>query len=210
MDVEGGVVITGAEEHVCEGTELEVIVSKSTGVRYRAENQVGDFGLLSRGQRKRNDIQNKHFITKRKKESEVAQSCRTLCDPVDCSLQRSSVHGIFQTRVLEWVAIASSRGSSRRMDRTRVSHIVGRRLTIWATRELSITVCLICIRHWGGGWWWCISNLRSNAEGRADLRPFYRWRRINSRREINLAMLHHVDCWCLGMSSKLLTEDSSV
>ena len=53
---------------VCEGTELEVRVSKSTGVRYGAENQVGDFGLLSRGQRKRNDIQNKHFITKRKKE----------------------------------------------------------------------------------------------------------------------------------------------
>ena len=37
------------------------------------------------------------------KESEVAQSCPTLCDPIDCSLPRSSVHGIFQARVLEWV-----------------------------------------------------------------------------------------------------------
>ena len=40
--------------------------------------------------------------------SEVAQSCPTLCDPMDCSLPGSSVHGIFQARVLEWVAIAFS------------------------------------------------------------------------------------------------------
>ena len=39
------------------------------------------------------------------KESEVAQSCPTLCNPVDCSLPASSVHGLFQARVLEWVAI---------------------------------------------------------------------------------------------------------
>ena len=41
-----------------------------------------------------------------KSENEVAQSCPTLCDPMDCSLPRSSVHGIFQARVLEWGAIA--------------------------------------------------------------------------------------------------------
>ena len=45
-----------------------------------------------------------------KSESEVAQSCPTLRDPVDCSLPGSSVHGIFQARVLEWVAIAFSVG----------------------------------------------------------------------------------------------------
>ena len=43
-----------------------------------------------------------------KSESEVAQSCPTLCDPMDCSLPGSSIHGIFQARVLEWVAIAFS------------------------------------------------------------------------------------------------------
>ena len=43
-----------------------------------------------------------------KSESEVAQSCPTLSDPVDCSLPGSSVHGIFQARVLEWGAIAFS------------------------------------------------------------------------------------------------------
>ena len=42
-----------------------------------------------------------------KSESEVAQSCPTLCDPMDCSLPGFSVHGIFQARVLEWGAISS-------------------------------------------------------------------------------------------------------
>jgi len=45
-------------------------------------------------------------------ESEVAQSCPTLCDPMDCSLSGSSIHGIFQARVLEWIVISFSRGSS--------------------------------------------------------------------------------------------------
>ena len=65
-------------------------------------------------------------------ESEVAQSCPTLCDPMDCSLPGSSVHRIFQARVLEWVAISFSRGSSQPRDRT---HTADRRFTVWATRE---------------------------------------------------------------------------
>ena len=68
--------------------------------------------------------------------SEVAQSCPTVCDPMECSLWGSSVHGIFRARILEWVAISFSRGSSQPRDRTQVSHIVGRRFTIWATREV--------------------------------------------------------------------------
>ena len=56
----------------------------------------------------------------------VAQSCPTLCDPMDCSLPGSSVHGIFPARILEWVAISSSRASSRPGDRTFVS-CIGRR-----------------------------------------------------------------------------------
>ena len=60
-------------------------------------------------------------------ESEVAQLCPTLCNPMDCSLPDSSVHGIFQARVLEWVAISFSKGSSQPRDQTQVSHIVGRR-----------------------------------------------------------------------------------
>ena len=66
------------------------------------------------------------FLPTVESESEVTQSCPTLCDPVDCSLPGSSVHGILQTRVLEWVAISFSRGSSQARDRIRVSHIGGR------------------------------------------------------------------------------------
>ena len=68
--------------------------------------------------------------------SEVAQLCPTLYDPMDCSLPGSSVRGIFQARVLEWVAISFSRGSSPPRSWTRVSCSVGRRFTIWATREV--------------------------------------------------------------------------
>ena len=49
-------------------------------------------------------------------ESEVVQSCPTLCDPVDCSLPGFSIHGILQARILEWVTISFSRGSSRPRD----------------------------------------------------------------------------------------------
>ena len=54
-----------------------------------------------------------------KSESEVTQSCPTLCDPMDCSLPGSSLHEILKARVLEWVAISFFRGSSPTRDRTR-------------------------------------------------------------------------------------------
>ena len=68
--------------------------------------------------------------------SEVAQSWATLCDPMDCSLPGSSVHGIFQAIVLEWIAISFSRESSQPMAWTRVSYTVDRFFTVWATREV--------------------------------------------------------------------------
>ena len=67
--------------------------------------------------------------------SEVSQSCLTICDPMDCSPSGSSVHGILQVRILEWVAISFSRGSSQPRDWTQVSHIAGRFFNLWATRE---------------------------------------------------------------------------
>ena len=66
----------------------------------------------------------------------VAQLCQTLCNPTDCNLPGSSVHGILQARILEWVAFPSSRGSSAPSDWTQVSHIAGRFFTIWSTREV--------------------------------------------------------------------------
>ena len=59
-------------------------------------------------------------------ESEVAQSFPTLCDPMDCSLAGSSIHGIFKARVLEWVSIAFSWGSSQLRDQTWESWVMGR------------------------------------------------------------------------------------
>ena len=73
-----------------------------------------------------------------------AQLCLTLCDPMDCSLPGSSVHGILQIRILECVAIPFSRGSSQPRDRTQVSDIAGRFFTVWAIREVLLpNYCLI-------------------------------------------------------------------
>ena len=58
------------------------------------------------------------------------KSCPTLCNLMGCSLPGSSIHAISQARVLEWVAISFTRGSSCPRDRTQVSRIAGRRFTI--------------------------------------------------------------------------------
>ena len=63
-------------------------------------------------------------------EVKVAQSCPTLCDPIDYV-----VHVILQARILEWVAFPFSRASSQPRDQTQVSHIAGGFFTSWATRE---------------------------------------------------------------------------
>ena len=64
-----------------------------------------------------------------------AQLCLTLCDPLDCSLPGSSVHGSFQARILEWIAISSSKGSSQPKDRTCISCLVRQILYYGATWE---------------------------------------------------------------------------
>ena len=65
----------------------------------------------------------------------VAQSCSSLCDPMDCSLLRSSVHGILQSRILEWAAVPFSRGSSKPRNWIGVSSIAEGFFTSWVTRE---------------------------------------------------------------------------
>ena len=94
---------------------------------------------------------------------QVVPSCPNLCDPMDCSLPGSSVHGIFQARVLEWVAISFSRGSSWPRDRTRISHIVGRCFTVWVMREE--------LTHWKRPWCW----ERWRAGGERDNRGWDGW-----------------------------------
>ena len=76
-----------------------------------------------------------------------ARLCPTLYDPMDCSLPGSSVHGIFQARILEWVAISSSRGSSRPRDWTHISCVfcIGRWVLYhWVTWEDQDHVNSIC------------------------------------------------------------------
>ena len=70
----------------------------------------------------------------------LSRLCLTLCDLMDCGPPDFSVHGILQTRILEWVAMHSSRASSQSRDQTQVSHTAGRFLTIWATSCLQTSV----------------------------------------------------------------------
>ena len=76
-----------------------------------------------------------HIYIWQNKKSEVAQSCPTIWDPIHCSLPGSSVHGIFQARILEWIAIFFSRGSSWPRNQTQVSCVAGRFFIDWAMRE---------------------------------------------------------------------------
>ena len=90
----------------------------------------------------------------------VAQLCPTLCDPTDCSPPGFSVHGISQARILKWVVISSSRGSSRPRDKTQVSCIAGTSFSIWATREAQpaeilregVDVLVSCCDYGGEHW----------------------------------------------------------
>ena len=84
----------------------------------------------------------------------VSQSCPTICDLMNCSPSGSSVHGIFQTKILEWVVISFSEGSSWARDQTHVScisYICRQILYHWATRyHLSLCCCSVfksCLTH---------------------------------------------------------------
>ena len=65
----------------------------------------------------------------------VSQLCLTLCDSMDCSLPGSSLDGILQAKILEWVAMPTSRGTSQLRDWSQIFRTAGRFFTIWATRE---------------------------------------------------------------------------
>ena len=77
----------------------------------------------------------------------VAQSYPTLCDPMNCSQPVFSAMGILQTRILEWVTMPSSRGSSQSRDWTQVSHIAGGFFTIWATREAQLSYTWFILKN---------------------------------------------------------------
>ena len=78
----------------------------------------------------------------------VAQLCPALCNPMDCSLPGSSVHGILQARILEWVDIPFPRGSSQPRDWTWGFCIVGRFFTIWAKGKVQNGTSLSHKKEW--------------------------------------------------------------
>ena len=83
-----------------------------------------------------------------KSESEVAQSCPTLCNPMDCSLPGSSVHGVYQARVLEWVAIVSlTEGIWKSWMKWRTRHVH----VCWKSGELDL--CLILLSSISEEWY---------------------------------------------------------
>ena len=70
------------------------------------------------------------------------------CNPIDCSLPGSSVHGILHARILEWVAISLPRVSSQPRNQTWVSCLAGRFFTDWATREAQVSSLLSFFHTW--------------------------------------------------------------
>ena len=88
----------------------------------------------------------------------VAQSCLTLCDPMDCSLPGSSVHGSSQARIMEWVVISFSRESSWPRDRTQVFCLAGKFFFFFFTTEwpgkpkkktITLLISGLCINYKG-------------------------------------------------------------
>ena len=104
----------------------------------------------------------------------VAKSSLTLCNPMDCSLPGSSVQEILQARILEWVAVSFSRGSSQPRDWTRVSSIGRWLLYHWATRESLFTATSLFPRERtmpsGGGSSDYLASLLLFTRNKADLK----------------------------------------
>ena len=97
----------------------------------------------------------------RAKWNEVARLCPTLCDSMDCSLPDFSVYGVFQARILEWVAISFSKRSSRPRGWTQVSRIIG-------TREVCVCVCVCVYKEFP---WWLSGKESACSAGDLGLIP---------------------------------------
>ena len=111
------------EESSCKQKRYTFSASKryiASLLLYPQKSSYHDLGIRRREKWKKND---------RLSELKVAQSCLTLCDPMDCNLPGSSVHGDSEASMLQWIAMPSSRGSSLPRDRTQISCTVGRFFT---------------------------------------------------------------------------------
>ena len=109
--------------------------------------------------------------------SEVTQSCPTLCDPMNYSLPGSSIHGIFQARGLEWVAISFTWASSQPKDQTQVSLIAGRLFLYHLNHKGSyLSMCLHYVirsrKVWQGFGVWVQIKKQLCSEGEHSSFPF--------------------------------------
>ena len=85
--------------------------------------------------------------------AKLPQSCPALCDPTDHSPPDSSVHGILQERILEWLAIPSSRGSSQSRDQTYISYVSCiDRWILYHQSHLLVVQLISCVRLFGTSW----------------------------------------------------------
>ena len=80
-----------------------------------------------------------HFLFQISEQVKVAQSCLTLCNPMDCSLLGSSVHGILQARILEWGAILFSRESSQSRDQTQNRRMIIKSIVLYTGKTIALT-----------------------------------------------------------------------
>ena len=150
----------------------------------------------------------------------IAQSCPTPYNPMDCSPPSSPVHGIIQARILEWVAIPFSRGSSQPRDRTQVSCTAGRFFTVWATRETPIVSKDESIKDsflWDSFLWISLCLFRTsegkyptetismNSRGKKGLRnvvhPFAKRLLGLLNQPRGISMFRVLGCWLLGQST---------
>ena len=140
----------------------------------------------------------------------VAQLCLTLFDPMDCSPLGCSVHGLSQARILEWVAVPFSRGSSQPRDWTQISCFVGRFFTAWTTREAKISHALwpkkqnikqkqYCNKFSKDLKTWSMSKNFSLYQSRADSQCCVSFRCIQYLWTIEFGVNHYI-LWALASS----------
>ena len=116
--------------------------------------------------------------------AKLLQSCLTLCDPMDCSPPGSSVHGILQARILEWVAMPSSRGSSQSRNWTSISCVsyigrqvlycechLGRVRVKYGFREITLKISVIYAQCFGVVCDYCWINVIANILQTAPKQP---------------------------------------
>ena len=130
----------------------------------------------------------------------AAQSYPTLCNPIDYSPPGSSVDGILQVRVLEWVAIPFIRGSSWPRDRTWVSCIAGKFFTIWTVREVPILTIWVDNRRFRVIAWLDLHHAKIEDKRR---RGQQRMRWFDSITDMNLSQLWEIvkdrEAWCAAL-----------